>query len=71
MLIGGAGLSLIAVLLLEHEGRVAMGPDGLAEDSKFSKFLYFLSFGGLFIRLSVFQIRPTSVSSSSASSCSR
>lgn len=25
MLIGGAGLSLIAVLLLEHEGRVAMG----------------------------------------------
>ncbi|CQD02511.1 hypothetical protein BN970_00165 [Mycolicibacterium conceptionense] len=56
MLIGGAGLSLIAVLLLEHEGRVAMGPEGLAEDSKFNKFLYFLSFGGLFIGLSVFQI---------------
>ncbi|WP_029109067.1 hypothetical protein [Mycobacterium sp. URHD0025] len=56
MLIGGAGLSLIAVLLLEHEGRVAMGPDSLAEDSKFNKFLYFLSFGGLFIGLSVFQI---------------
>ncbi|TVX91117.1 hypothetical protein FPV58_31790 [Mycolicibacterium porcinum] len=56
MLIGGAGLSLIAVLLLEHEGRVAMGPEGMAEDSKFNKFLYFLSFGGLFIGLSVFQI---------------
>ncbi|MCV7158283.1 hypothetical protein [Mycolicibacterium brisbanense] len=55
MLIGGAGLSLIAVLLLEHEGRVAMGPD-VPEDSKFNKFLYFLSFGGLFIGLSVFQI---------------
>ncbi|BBX33463.1 hypothetical protein MMAG44476_17682 [Mycolicibacterium mageritense DSM 44476 = CIP 104973] len=55
MLIGGAGLSLIAVLLLEHEGRVAMGPD-VPEDSKFNKFLYYLSFGGLFIGLSVFQI---------------
>ncbi|MUL83147.1 MULTISPECIES: hypothetical protein [unclassified Mycolicibacterium] len=55
MLIGGAGLSLIAVLLLEHEGRVAMGSDA-GEDSKFNKFLYFLSFGGLFIGLSVFQI---------------
>ncbi|MGV0743268.1 hypothetical protein [Mycolicibacterium sp. XJ870] len=55
MLIGGAGLSLIAVLLLEHEGRVAMGPD-VAEDSKFNKFLYYLTFGGLFIGLSVFQI---------------
>ncbi len=56
MLIGGAGLSLIAVLLLEHEGRVAMGPESVGEDSKFNKFLYFLSFGGLFIGLSVFQI---------------
>ncbi|OMB97397.1 hypothetical protein A5733_10045 [Mycobacterium sp. NS-7484] len=55
MLIGGAGLSLIAVLLLEHEGRVAMGPDA-EEDTKFNKFLYYLSFGGLFIGLSVFQI---------------
>ncbi|MHC9294593.1 hypothetical protein ACRCUN_19190 [Mycobacterium sp. LTG2003] len=55
MLIGGAGLSLIAVLLLEHEGRVAMGPE-LADDTKFNKFLYYLSFGGLFIGLSVFQI---------------
>ncbi|WP_217161226.1 hypothetical protein [[Mycobacterium] fortunisiensis] len=55
MLIGGAGLSLIAVLLLEHEGRVAMGPDA-PEDTRFNKFLYYLSFGGLFIGLSVFQI---------------
>ncbi|MDV3123742.1 hypothetical protein M1247_02330 [Mycobacterium sp. 21AC1] len=55
MLIGGAGLSLIAVLLLEHEGRLAMGPD-VPTNSRFDKFLYYLSFGGLFIGLSVFQI---------------
>lgn len=55
MLIGGAGLSLIAVLLLEHEGRVSMGSE-IADDTKFNKFLYYLSFGGLFIGLSVFQI---------------
>jgi len=55
MLIGGAGLSLIAVLLLEHEGNVAMGPDAPPQ-SRFIKFLQYLSFGGLFIGLSVFQI---------------
>ena len=55
MLIGGAGLSLIGVLLLEHEGRVAMGPGAPAE-TLFDKFLHYLSFGGLFIGLSVFQI---------------
>ena len=55
MLIGGAGLSLIAVLLLEHEGRLAMGsdvpPDGLG-----LKALRYMSSGGLVIGLSVFQI---------------
>jgi len=60
MLIGGAGLSLIAVLLLEHEGRVAMAgnssPGDIRDDTRFNTFLRYLSFGGLFIGLSVFQI---------------
>jgi hypothetical protein len=56
MLIGGAGLSLIAVLLLEYEGRRAMGPEGVVDDTWFLKLLRYLSFGGLFIGLSVFQI---------------
>jgi hypothetical protein len=55
MLIGGAGLSLFAVLLLEHEGREAGGPD-VPPDSYFVRFLQYLSFGGLVIGLSVFQI---------------
>jgi hypothetical protein len=56
MLIGGAGLSLIAVLLLEYEGRRAM-PDGDVNDDTFVlKLLRYLSFAGLFIGLSVFQI---------------
>jgi hypothetical protein len=59
MLIGGAGLSLISVLLLEHEGGVAMGPHAPKPGrfiALFVKFLQYLSFGGLFIGLSVFQI---------------
>ncbi|KAA0085379.1 hypothetical protein CIW52_05500 [Mycolicibacterium sp. P9-64] len=55
MLIGGAGLSLMAVLLLEYEGRRVMGPD-VADDTIILKLLRYLSFGGLFIGLSVFQI---------------
>lgn len=55
MLIGGAGLSLIAVLYLEYEGRRAMGPDA-PPDSRFVRFLQYLSFGGLLVGLSVFQI---------------
>ena len=55
MLIGGAGLSLIAVLLLEYEGRRVMGPD-VADDTIILKLLRYMSFGGLFIGLSVFQI---------------
>lgn len=55
MLIGGAGLSLIAVLFLEYEGRKAMGPDA-PRDGYAIKSLRYLSFGGLVIGLSVFQI---------------
>lgn len=55
MLIGGAGLSLIAVLLLEYEGRREMGPD-VEDNTIVLKLLRYLSFGGLFIGLSVFQI---------------
>jgi hypothetical protein len=55
MLIGGAGLSLIAVLYLEYEGRRAAGPDA-PPDSRFVTFLQYLSFGGLVVGLSVFQI---------------
>lgn len=55
MLIGGAGLSLIAALYLEYEGRRAMGPDAPAA-SRFVQFLQYLSFGGLVVGLSVFQI---------------
>jgi hypothetical protein len=55
MLIGGAGLSLISVLLLEYEGKRAMGPDA-PRDGIFIRFLQYLSFGGLIIGLSVFQI---------------
>lgn len=56
MLIGGAGLSLIAVLLLEYEGRRAMPEGTVQDDTWFLKLLRYLSFGGLFIGLSVFQI---------------
>jgi hypothetical protein len=56
MLIGGAGLSLIAVLLLEHEGRRAMPPGTPMDDTFFLKLVRYMSFGGLFIGLSVFQI---------------
>jgi hypothetical protein len=55
MLIGGAGLSLISVLFLEYEGKRAMGPDA-PRDGIFVRFLQYLSFGGLIIGLSVFQI---------------
>src|SRR6185312_14293921 len=54
MMIGGAGFSTISALLLEREGeavegeQVAFGP--------FISFLRYLSFGGMFIGLSVYQI---------------
>lgn len=56
MLIGGAGLSLMAVLLLEYEGKRAMPPGETTDDTFFLKLVRYLSFGGLFIGLSVFQI---------------
>lgn len=55
MLIGGAGLSLIAVLFLEYEGKRAMGPN-IPPDGGGIKFLRYLSFGGLIIGMSVYQI---------------
>ncbi|MET0900608.1 MAG: hypothetical protein ABWY45_22060 [Mycobacterium sp.] len=55
MLIGGAGLSLIAVLLLEYEGRRSMGSEA-PPDRWFLKFVQYLSFGGLLIGMSVYQI---------------
>lgn len=62
MLIGGAGLSLIGVILLEHEGRIAMGSDAEGPDPRWttSPILTWMirgsAFGGLLIGLSVFQI---------------
>lgn len=55
MMIGGAGFSLIAVVLLEFEGRRALGKDA-PPDNLMIKGLQYLSFGGLVIGLSVFQI---------------
>jgi hypothetical protein len=55
MLIGGAGFSLIATLYLEYEGRRAQGPDA-PPDGIGLKFMQYLSFGGLVVGLSVFQI---------------
>jgi hypothetical protein len=54
MMIGGAGLSLFAVLMLEYEGERAL-PDAPPE-RPFVRFLRYLSCGGLLIGLSVYQI---------------
>lgn len=53
MLIGGAGLSLVAMLLLEREGDIAMGAD--APPAR-NKVLPYFAFGGLVIGLSVFPV---------------
>ncbi len=50
MMIGGAGLSLFAVLMLEYEG------GNPTSERPFVKFLRYLSCGGLLIGLSVYQI---------------
>jgi hypothetical protein len=55
MMIGGAGFSTIAVLLLEYEGRRAAGPDA-PKDGIGLKFVQYLAFGGIVVGLSVFQI---------------
>lgn len=54
MLIGGAGLSLVAVLLLEHEGRLATSY--AEDDSSLPKMLRYFAFGGLVIGMSVFPV---------------
>lgn len=54
MMIGGACFSLFAVLMLEREGEADEG-EGVYH-GVFITFLRYLSFGGLFIGLSVYQI---------------
>lgn len=54
MMIGGACFSLFAVLMLEREGEAQLGVDVL--HGAFITFLRYLSFGGMFIGLSVYQI---------------
>ena len=54
MMIGGACFSLFAVLMLEREGEAAQANE--ASFGAFIAFLRYLSFGGMFIGLSVYQI---------------
>jgi hypothetical protein len=54
MMIGGACFSLFAVLLLEREGEAKEGD--AVHHGFFITFLRYLSFGGMFIGLSVYQI---------------
>ncbi|MFI6773062.1 hypothetical protein [Nocardia sp. NPDC050412] len=55
MLIGGAGLSLVAVLLLEFEGRLDR-PDPDRTDGPLLWLIRTFAFGGLLIGLSVYQV---------------
>lgn len=55
MLIGGAGLSLVAVLLLEFEGRLDR-PDPDRTDGPWLWLARTFAFGGLLIGLSVYQV---------------
>jgi hypothetical protein len=54
MMIGGACFSLFAVLMLEREGEAAQAEE--VAFGTFITFLRYLSFGGMFIGLSVYQI---------------
>ncbi|OBB81319.1 hypothetical protein A5760_17100 [Mycobacterium colombiense] len=54
MMIGGACFSLFAALMLEREGEAEEGEE--VYHGAFITFLRYLSFGGLFIGLSVYQI---------------
>jgi hypothetical protein len=54
MMIGGACFSLFAVLMLEREGEAAQAEE--VAYGAFITFLRYLSFGGMFIGLSVYQI---------------
>ena len=55
MMIGGAGFSTIAALVLEYEGKRAVGDDA-PEEGLGLAFVKYLGFGGIVIGLSVFQI---------------
>ncbi|GFG53681.1 hypothetical protein CQY20_23455 [Mycolicibacterium agri] len=55
MMIGGAGFSTIAALLLEYEGKKAVGENAPKEGMGLL-FIKYLGFGGIVIGLSVFQI---------------
>ncbi|WP_194834484.1 hypothetical protein [Nocardia sp. XZ_19_369] len=55
MLIGGAGLSLVAVLLLEFEGRLDR-PDPDRSDGRLLWVFRVFAFGGLLIGMSVYQV---------------
>jgi len=55
MMIGGAGFSTIAALLLEYEGRLATRPDPPPEGIGL-KFVQYLGFGGIVVGMSVYQI---------------
>jgi hypothetical protein len=55
MMIGGANFSLFATLMLEYESRRAAPEDGSPE-KWFVKAMRYLSLGGLFIGMSVYQI---------------
>jgi hypothetical protein len=58
MMIGGACFSLFAVLMLEREGEAVQASEQASDAAKgaFITFLRYLSFGGMFIGLSVYQI---------------
>jgi hypothetical protein len=56
MMIGGACFSLFSVLMLEREGEAQEAGAGEVFHGAFITFLRYLSFGGLFIGLSVYQI---------------
>ncbi|MGZ6779860.1 MAG: hypothetical protein ACXVGO_12785 [Mycobacterium sp.] len=55
MMIGGAGFSTIAALILEYEGKKAVGENAPKEGVGLL-FVKYLAFGGIVIGLSVFQI---------------
>ena len=55
MMIGGAGFSTLSALMLNHEGRKAMGDDA-PSDGIFVKFIQYLGFAGIIVGLSVYQI---------------
>jgi hypothetical protein len=55
MMIGGAGFSTLAAIMLNHEGLRAMGEDAPTGGIGI-KFVQYLGFGGILVGLSVYQI---------------